>query len=402
MDICMSQIHFSDYLQFQLITAFVLSIMASETDNLPLPKGWVKAFSKSNKRYFYSHKDTKHTQWHFPTASEAADPWMAKRRAEEAQKREHQKNQHPQKKLAKRQPSSEREDEARNPSNKKLRTEIETSTDDVDPFLALADSTNIAIIVPYRDLHPEQNRSKHLTSFVPHMIQFLKQLKRQSKVSDYHIYIIEQSDDQRKFNRGKLLNIGFDLAKKSKRKHDVFIFHDVDLLPQNDLSDAYAAFPKAPYHIARVWDRYSNNPKYFGGVVSFSSSDFKRINGYPNTFWGWGGEDDELQLRCQNIGLSWDYPRTSGTLVDLEDMDLNEKLGFLRQHKEWKCMVKWEALEEHEKTWKMNGLQDLNYDVLETTSLDSKTSKASKISVDVKLNGNHWANDKCSVEFMGD
>jgi N-terminal domain of galactosyltransferase len=28
-----------------------------------------------------------------------------------------------------------------------------------------------------------------------------------------------------------------------------------------------------------VWDRYSNNPKYFGGVVSFSSSDYKRING---------------------------------------------------------------------------------------------------------------------------
>jgi N-terminal region of glycosyl transferase group 7/N-terminal domain of galactosyltransferase len=120
-------------------------------------------------------------------------------------------------------------------------------------------------------------------------VQFLTSLVRGRQISDFHIYIIEQSDDGRKFNRGKLLNIGFDLARKRNRRtrHDAFIFHDVDLLPQPDLADAYARFPHVPYHIARVWDRYSNNPKYFGGVVSFSSSDFKRINGYPNTFWGW-------------------------------------------------------------------------------------------------------------------
>jgi predicted glycosyltransferase involved in capsule biosynthesis len=43
--------------------------------------------------------------------------------------------------------------------------------------------------------------------------------------------------------------------------------------------------------------------KYFGGVVSFSSSDYKRINGYPNTFWGWGGEDDEMQKRLERLGI---------------------------------------------------------------------------------------------------
>lgn len=36
--------------------------------------------------------------------------------------------------------------------------------------------------------------------------------------------------------------------------------------------------------------------KYFGGVVSFSEEDMKRINGYPNTFWGWGGEG-EIECR---------------------------------------------------------------------------------------------------------
>lgn len=369
--------------------------MSSETDSMPLPKGWVRTFSKSQQRYFYSHKETKHTQWHFPTASEAADPWMAKRRAEEAKEREKQKMQE-QKAKRPAEASGGGEESSKNPAAQKR-----ARPNQLDPFLDL-DATNVAIIVPYRDLHPEQNRAKHLEQFVPHMVKFLGNLQRKAKVSDFHVYIVEQSDDNRKFNRGKLLNIGFDLAKRSKRKHDVFIFHDVDLLPQEDLGDAYATFPKAPYHIARVWDRYSNNPKYFGGVVSFSASDFKRINGYPNTFWGWGGEDDELQLRCQNIGLSWDWPRNGGTLVDLEQMSLQEKLGFLRQHKEWKCMVKWEALKEHETTWKTNGLNDLVYSVLATNSLDRETNKASKITVDVKLNGNHWANDKCSVDFMGD
>lgn len=40
--------------------------------------------------------------------------------------------------------------------------------------------------------------------------------------------MVEQTADGRKFNRGKLLNAGFDMARDD---YDVFIFHDVDLLP---------------------------------------------------------------------------------------------------------------------------------------------------------------------------
>ena len=64
-------------------------------------------------------------------------------------------------------------------------------------------------------------------------------------------------------------------------------------------------------------------------------------------------------------------------------------------------MVKWEALDEHKTTWKKNGLADLNYKVLETASLD-KSKKATKVTVDVKLNGDHWSNQKCGVDFKGD
>jgi len=251
-------------------------------DKLPLPRGWIRTFSNSQKRYYYSHSETKHTQWHFPTASEANDPWMAKRRAES--NRSGGGQQQPAKK-------------------QKLEKPPAASLSSVDALLDVADTTSVAIIVPFRDLHKEQKRSEHLSKFVPHMIRFLGDLRdKERRISDFHVYIVEQSDDQRKFNRGKLLNIGFDLARKRKQqqqqkgngsnnnhniKHDVFIFHDVDLLPSKQLNEAYSKFPTVPHHIARCWDRYSNNPKYFGGIVSFSSSDYKRINGYPNTFWGW-------------------------------------------------------------------------------------------------------------------
>lgn len=377
-----------------------------DEEELPLPPGWTKAYSKSQKRYFWNHLETKTSQWHPPTKEEAEDPIMAKKKAEQKAKLE--REQIEREKKAKRKHGSS--SSSSKSSNKKKK--IVLSDDDASGF-SLAETTSVAIIVPFRDLHPEQNRSEHLKKFVPHMLDFLRKLQISKQVhknnnhsnanvnvvEDYHIYIVEQSNDGRKFNRGKLLNIGFDYAKRT-RPHDVFIFHDVDLLPADDLGSWYARFPRRPIHIARCWDRYSNNPKYFGGIVSFSASDMRRINGYPNTFWGWGGEDDEMQKRCERLGIAWEAP-PKGTIKDLEDMSLSEKLDFLRSHKSWKCMVKWEALDEHESTWKQNGLKDLRYSVLSTTSLDPNGNKATKISCDVELNGDHWSNAKCGVDFKG-
>eukprot|EP00970_Alexandrium_tamarense_P013622 scaffold3541_cov183-Alexandrium_tamarense.AAC.2 len=347
--------------------------MSSSTQTtVPLPKGWSKGTSRTlNNRPYFFHKESKHTQWHFPTPTEAADPIGTKELMMQQQQRKKQK-----------------------------------------------EMPSVAIIVPYRDLHVAQNRAKHLNQFIPHMKQFLGKLVKQGKIEDYHIYIIEQSNDERKFNRGKLLNIGFDYAIKRSEKHpprhNVFIFHDVDLLPQAGVGDWYAKYPEQPLHIARVWDRYSNNPKYFGGIVSFSEDDMKRINGYPNNFWGWGGEDDEMQARLESVGIKWEAPTNVETasdgweepkplIVDLEDMDLQTKLGFLKQNKEWKCMSKWEALKEHKATWQTNGLHDLSYDIKGIRKLDGDDegeSKVTKLTTDVKLNGNHWSNEKCGVEYL--
>jgi hypothetical protein len=313
--------------------------MADNNSDAPLPKGWSRGYSRSQQRYYYSHAETKHTQWHFPTASEAADPLKGKKRAEDNQERERKRSHDTSSSNINNHNASSSAAAANNkPGASSSRTTAVSVkrqrrvTTDPDAFLALADTTCVAIIVPYRDIHASQKRAAHLAKFIPHMNAFLAKLVQKGRLSDYHIYIVEQSDDGRKFNRGKLLNVGFDMARKTNVHHDVFIFHDVDLLPQEDLEGAYSHFPKTPYHIARVWDRYANNPKYFGGVVSFSPSDYKRINGYPNTFWGWGGEDDELQKRCEKLDIQWEWPAAGqGHASRFGGNDAHGKAGFFEE-----------------------------------------------------------------------
>lgn len=113
-----------------------------------------------------------------------------------------------------------------------------------------------------------------------------------------------------------------------------------------------------------------------------------------------------MQNRCEKLNIKWESP-TSGTITDLENMDLKEKLSFLRENRNWKCMVKWEALAEHDKTWRHNGLADLRYQVLKLKNLDPSNvkhadgrSRSTMVTVDVKLNGNHWANDKCGMDYV--
>lgn len=153
----------------------------------------------------------------------------------------------------------------------------------------------VAIIVPFRDLHSAQQRLQQLKKFVPYMTQFMI-----NGPAPFKIYVVEQSNDGRKFNRGKLLNVGFALALQDNCS--VFVFHDVDLLPSADLLPFYTARPRSePVHIARRWDRYNKNPRYFGGIAVFNRQLYETINGYPNNYWGWGGEDDELRNRIEAV-----------------------------------------------------------------------------------------------------
>lgn len=114
---------------------------------------------------------------------------------------------------------------------------------------------------------------------------------------------------------------------------------------------------------------------------------------YHSWLVGWGGEDDEMYSRITRLGLVPESP-AEGSIVDMEDMNLQQKLAVLKQHQLWKCMNRYELKDEHEATWRSNGLMDLSYELLQRTELDRFCSK---VTVDVQLNS-HWSDNKCGID----
>jgi hypothetical protein len=205
----------------------------------------------------------------------------------------------------------------------------------------------ICIIIPFRDQYVEQKRSEQLADFVKFFKTFLRGYNAR-------IYVVEQSDDGKLFNRGMLLNVGFDIAKNENTSgaHTIYIFHDVDLLPSDEVREHYTHVPYSGevVHIAALWNRYGGK-EYFGGITAFCEQDYEKINGYPNNYWGWGGEDDELRRRAQAVGLRIRKPNR-GKITDLESMDFHQKNNYLKE-KELKNNLKWELKALHESTGKM-------------------------------------------------
>src|SRR5258707_479168 len=42
---------------------------------------------------------------------------------------------------------------------------------------------------------------------------------------------------------------------------------------------------------------------FFGGVVLFTKIGFEQVNGYANSYWGWGFLDTDIALRCMADGV---------------------------------------------------------------------------------------------------
>ncbi|KAI9920779.1 hypothetical protein PsorP6_000025 [Peronosclerospora sorghi] len=122
----------------------------------------------------------------------------------------------------------------------------------------------------------------------------------------------------------------------TRNDFDIYAFHDVDLMPEDDLSELYTTVPHSgPMQIARVWERYNESQNYFDGIVAFTRQQFIKINGFPNNFWGWGDEDNELYSHVVQKKLMVRAPMCD-TVRDLEEINLEEKMTVLCSSK-WKC-----------------------------------------------------------------
>ena len=206
-------------------------------------------------------------------------------------------------------------------------------------------STNIALIVPFRD-PGDGLRTKQLETFLEHY-------------KGYKIIIVEQSKDGKKFNRGKLLNIGFKLAGDV----DAYIFHDVDLISPESLKPLYSTVPEMPIHIANIWTEKYTFPDFLGGIISFNKKDYTKINGFPNDFWGWGGEDDAMYNRL----VSNDIPVLKPFTDNPEDKIKGLEHPSEGDSPKTKNTEKQKNILKDLKNWKNNGLNNLKYKLIKKT-----------------------------------
>ena len=102
----------------------------------------------------------------------------------------------------------------------------------------------LALIICYR------NREQHLKMFLYNIHSFL-----QKQQLDYTIFIVNQHGNDQ-FNRAALFNVGY-LEAMKLYSYDCFIFHDVDLLPE-DLRNVYKCGdqPRHMYVFKRISRRF--------------------------------------------------------------------------------------------------------------------------------------------------
>ena len=141
------------------------------------------------------------------------------------------------------------------------------------------------IIIPFRD------REEHLKYFIENTAEIIKKNLPNTK-----IIVIEQNNGKL-FNRGILLNIGFN---EYKNKTQYFFTHDIDINPSLEI--VKNIYTKKDIKVFRIKSAHSSS---LGGIVKIEHDTIFNINGFPNYIWGWGIEDRALYFRCyiRNVNI---------------------------------------------------------------------------------------------------
>lgn len=221
------------------------------------------------------------------------------------------------------------------------------------------------IIIPYR------NRKVHLDAFIAKVIPIFQKVLKSFKV-----VIVEQADGKL-FNRGALLNIGYQ-EYKSQSPDAWFFNHDVDVYPNEACVEKY--------YLSQPYNNNTANAGFcgiitppcdtLGTVIKFSAPEFATCNGYPNNFWGWGVEDKALQNRVELAGIPitkvfyHNSPELSNWFEIKNDVDdrVRDREFQMKTHFEYDAF-KYLPDAQKRRYVMISGLNTLKYEVLYRESL---------------------------------
>jgi len=120
-----------------------------------------------------------------------------------------------------------------------------------------------------------------------------------------------------------------------------------------------------PRHLITALDTFNYKLPYcslFGGAVALTGKQFIKINGFPNRFFGWGGEDDDFYNRVTSSGLEvirWDPAVARYSMLPHEKEQPNDERHTL--------------LKESNKVSRSDGLSSLEYTIISSKEFPSYT-----------------------------
>ena len=216
---------------------------------------------------------------------------------------------------------------------------------------------------------PVRNRNIEIKEYLQKMIPIFKK-----QYIDYKIYIIEQSISK-KFNKAKLNNIGFLESYKTDKLYTRYLFNDIDNYPIQDVI-SYKTDLQDIHH-------FFGFDHCLGGFFTISKQNFIKINGYSNEFWGWGGEDTDLQHRAEvcNIKINRDNKISrfkNGIQVQklindpIIDKDEKKKKSTFNTNLKF---AKKKLYQENIANIQKDGLNTCTYKILDKYNLNSKITR---------------------------
>ena len=222
-----------------------------------------------------------------------------------------------------------------------------------------SDLNTSVVIIPFRD-GKDQNRAEQLNSWL-----------ERSQHKGLQVLIVEQSQDGQKFNRGALLNAGVLFLRDVCPALQTFVMHDVDVVfPEEFVNRYYGTDERDLTHLGSA---VAGNKTELGNVLKFSKKCFEEVNGYPNTFYGWGGEDEALAHRLGERVVCRPKEKNVGEALKTTN-DIKE--GHLTGNKE---LFRYENALLDTLQWKHSGLNSLQFVV--TKHVEAGSKKVRRITV---------------------
>lgn len=212
--------------------------------------------------------------------------------------------------------------------------------------------TNV-ILIPYR------NRKEHLDLFIKDVIPLFELY-----LKPFKLVVIEQ-EEGKIFNRGMLLNIGFN---EYKDKSKYFFTHDVDIIPKEQC--VKELYTKSEYDVIRIFNGHETS---LGGIIKIINSSIFKINGFPNYIWGWGIEDRALYYRYKimNHSISPNYTNNNNFIKLYHESNcetyINEKKIISDKENE---IFNSNDKEKQVKHTMSSGLNNLNYKIINRLNID--------------------------------